>query len=342
MMSTERMLLSRGIDVRRFVGWGNAQQPFGKWGKKRRLWGKIASFARQSNAIFKKPMRLPPGYEPGIFHKDSLRLHYARWGSGPHLLIAFHGFGRTHTDFLRFTRPMLQVFTVVGVDIFFHGQSGIENRRADAEPLSTQEYQAFFEDLLRHLQAPEQVYLMGYSLGGRLALKTAELLPHRVGGLYLFAPDGLTRNRWYVLLSHYAPGRALFRMVIRHNFWLHALSRFFIATGIISKRTAEFSMEQMRTPEMQWQVYHSWCFLRKLEPDFSTFAERLAPNETHIDLFFGAYDKIIPRRNARRLERAYPYLRVKTLRAGHTLLTAAMGEWVWREGLMKLPKAPKP
>lgn len=321
-----------------FQRWINEKQPFGKWGRNAADYGeKSLHLASESNAFFKKPMRLPDSYQPGIFHKDSLRMHYARWGQGRHLLIAFHGFGRTHGDFLRFTRPMLGVFTVVGVDIFFHGESGIEERSPDGEPLDEEEWASFFEAFMSHLGATQRVYLMGYSLGGRLALKTAELLPHRIAGLYLFAPDGLVLNRWYALLSHNALGRTLFRFVIRHNFWLHALRRFFLATGIVSRRTAEFSMAQMRTPAMQWQVYHSWSFLRKLEPRFAVFAERLSPNGIHIDLFFGLYDKIIPRRNARRLERAYPQVQVHILRGGHTLLTAALGEWVWREGLMKLP-----
>ncbi len=281
-------------------------------------------------------MRYPDGYIPGFFNKNSLTLHYGTWGKGANTLICFHGFGRRHEDFIRFTRPFGKVFRIVAVDIFFHGLSEVGNRKPDKTPLLAEDWAGFIQSFIDHLGS-DKVWLMGYSLGGRLALKTAELLPHRVGGLYLFAPDGLVVNRWYTMLSNNMLGRSLFRFVIRYNFWLHALRSLLTASGLVSQRTAEFSMAQMRTPAMQWQVYHSWTFLRKIEPDFKVFAERLGPNAVTINLFFGAYDKIIPEKNARKLAAEYPSTRIHSLRSGHILLTAAIGELLWRDGLLQLP-----
>ncbi len=273
----------------------------------------------------------------GIFNKDSLHLHYTCWGEGPHTLIAFHGFGRTYLDFISFTRPFGKVFRIVAVDIFFHGKSHIGDRSADNYPLQTKEWEELMRAFIAHIGA-QKVWLMGYSMGGRLALKTAELLPEQIGGLYLFAPDGLTVNRWYALLTKYMAGRAVFRMAIRHNGLLHTLKRIFLSIGLVSRRTAAFAMAQLRTREMQWKVYHSWTFLRKLEPRFSIFSERLRPYGVTIDICFGVYDKVISGDDARRLEQKYADVRVHLLRSGHDLLTEANGELLWRKKLLRLPQ----
>jgi pimeloyl-ACP methyl ester carboxylesterase len=283
-------------------------------------------------------MPIATDYRSGFFNKDSLHLHYATWGEGSHTLIAFHGFGRNHEDFIAFTRPLGKIFRIVAVDIFFHGQSHIGSRSADGKPITPNEWADLMQEFIAHIGA-EKVWLMGYSMGGRLALKTAELLPDRVGGLYLFAPDGLVVSRWYALLTHNMTGRAIFRLAIQHNGLLHTLKRVFLTLGLVTHRTAAFAMSQLRTREMQWRVYYSWTFLRKLEPRFSTFSKRLGPYGVTIDLYFGLYDKIIRRSDARRLERAYPGVQVHHLRAGHTLLTAANGELLRREGLLRLPHA---
>lgn len=275
--------------------------------------------------------------ESGFFNSGGLHMQYGKWGNGPHVLIAFHGFGRSHLDFIRFTRPFLSHFTVYGVDIFFHGESNIGQRSPDKTPLTKASFASFMEDFINQIGA-QKVWLMGFSLGGRLALTAAELLPSRIGGLYLFAPDGLVVNRWYALLSHSEIGRKLFRFFMRHNtFFLHFLNAL-SATRILSRRTKVFVLTQVKTPEMQQRVYNVWSFLRKLEPDYKVLGGALEDFTISVDVFFGHYDNIIPPKNAHKLKKYYPPTRLHTLRAGHIMLTASNGEIIFRDRLMQLPE----
>jgi len=277
-----------------------------------------------------------PTVQEKLFTHGELRLNYAVWGEGKHALLAFHGFGRTWSDFLRFTRPFHDTFTVYSFDIFFHGKSDIGTRSPDGKPLTKEELAELVAAFMHH-ENLTRASLMGYSLGGRICMCIAELLPQRVQALYLFAPDGLIVNRWYALLSHYSLGRVAFRTFIKHNapfFWiLNGLYN----TKAISEKLRTFVLSQIKTREMQEQVYAVWTFLRKIEPDFTVLGKVIRENDIKVDVFFGLYDKIIPEKNVRKFKKAHPEIRIHTLRSGHIVLTGANSELIFREGLMTLP-----
>jgi len=271
-----------------------------------------------------------------LFTYGELSLAYAEWGTGPHFLLAFHGFGRSHADFIRFTRPYSSVFRVFAFDIFFHGESGTGKRIPDKSPLEKNELRNLILEFL-HQKGIDRTYLMGYSLGGRICMVIAEVLSERVSGMYLFAPDGLIVNRWYGLLSHYALGRSLFRFFKSHNGFFFSLLNGLHQSRVISSRVKEFVASQIETPEMQETVYNVWTFLRKIEPEFDVLGRNLKGEKITVDLFFGLYDKIIPEKNAKKFKKAYPPVKIHVLRSGHILLTAANGELIRKEGLLQLP-----
>lgn len=282
-------------------------------------------------------MEYKPTVQEKLFTHGEIHLNYAVWGEGKQPLLAFHGFGRTHADFIRFTRPFNETFKVYAFDIFFHGKSDIGKRSPDGDPLSKAELQELFEAFLLH-EKLSSASLMGYSLGGRICMCIAEVIPEKTDALYLFAPDGLIVNRWYALLSHYGLGRVAFRSFIKHNapfYWiLNGLHR----TKAISSKLRSFVLSQIKSREMQQQVYSVWTFLRKIEPDFEKLARGMEENDITADIFFGLYDKIIPVKNVRKLRKANPEVKVHAMRSGHILMTAANSVLIEKEGLMRLPK----
>lgn len=111
---------------------------------------------------------------------DGIRFHIARSGSGP-AIVLLHGFtGSTHTwDALR---PALSDrYTAIAIDITGHGDS-------DA-PINPARYSLTrFADDLRDILDKfgiERSALLGYSMGGRAALRFALQHPTRVSALIL-------------------------------------------------------------------------------------------------------------------------------------------------------------
>ena len=105
---------------------------------------------------------------------------YEQYGKGQHLLL-LHGFTGSLENWHPFIEPLALRFTLTLVDILGHGRS--------ASPPDPGRYSitAVSNDLLTlcsHLNI-KKFHLLGYSMGGRLALYTAVHHPHRLHSLIL-------------------------------------------------------------------------------------------------------------------------------------------------------------
>lgn len=263
-------------------------------------------------------------------------MQYATWGTGKIPLLAFHGFSRSHRDYAPFTKNLHTEFTIYAFDLYFHEAASIGNRAPDKEPLKPGELKSFFEEFLKYIEA-DKAWLIGYSLGGRIALKLAEIMPAKIGGLYLFAPDGLIVNKWYAILSFTAPGRALFRFFIEHNAFFLKMLDFGYRIGLISEKRKIFVLAHIKSSEMQRQVYNVWTFLRNIEPKMDILKTALARNPLTIDLFLGKHDSVIPIKNANRLKEIFPDLKVHILESGHVMLTSQISAIIKEKGLYQMP-----
>lgn len=263
-------------------------------------------------------------------------MQYAVWGKGKTPLLAFHGFSRSHRDYTSFTKNLSAEFTIYAFDLFFHEATTIGDRKPDNEPLQPEELETFFENFLNQIHA-DKAWLMGYSLGGRIALKLAEIMPERIGGLYLFAPDGLIVNSWYALLSYTAPGRALFRYFIKHNAFFLKMLNLIFRVGLIGEKRKTFVLAHIKSPEMQWQIYNVWTYLRKIEPNIKNLGDILSLNKITVDLFMGKYDRVIPVKNAKRLKRCYADLKLYVMDCGHIMLTTQIAKSIEDKKLYQLP-----
>ncbi len=120
---------------------------------------------------------------------NGLQLYYEMYGQG-HPLILLHG-GLGSIEMFGEVLPLLaQTRQVIAVDLQAHG------RTADADrPLS---YELMADDIAQLIEqlGLEKADLMGYSLGGSVALRTAIQHPHRVNKLVLVSTP-FNRQGWY-------------------------------------------------------------------------------------------------------------------------------------------------
>lgn len=104
-----------------------------------------------------------------------MKLHIKQSGQGP-VLVLLHGWGMHSAVWGDFLRSLEKQFTVVCVDLPGHGQS-------DVEQLWT------LDEVVQALvnQLPEKFMLLGWSLGGMIALRLASQYSERVSKLIMLA-----------------------------------------------------------------------------------------------------------------------------------------------------------
>ena len=120
---------------------------------------------------------------------NGITLYYEVHGTGRPLIMLHGGFG----SFEMFSdlSPALAVnHQVIGVDLYGHGRTALTDR-----PLCFEHMADDIAGLIEHLGL-EKVDLLGYSLGGAVALQTAIRHPERVNKLVLISTP-FKRTGWH-------------------------------------------------------------------------------------------------------------------------------------------------
>ncbi len=252
-------------------------------------------------------------------------MSYHTFGTGNATLIAFHGYGRTGEDFLVFEPDLGERFTIHAFDLPFHGNSPASSERAD-RPFSPRELGDFFTAFADRIGA-KRTALMGYSLGGRVALSLLGTMPERISKTILIAPDGLRPRPWYRVLASSPWGRARYRSFIERPQRVHGIAHALHRTGLLHGQMHRFVIGQTDSHEKRRFLHDVWLSYRDIEPDLNEVVTRLRAHQIQLDLVFGELDPVISARPGRRIAtRAPELIRVHVLPFGHRLLIPQVGK----------------
>lgn len=258
------------------------------------------------------------------YFTHGVTLAYRTYGHGPLAVLAFHGFGRTGADFAVLEPALGDQCTLYAFDLHFHGQSPSYPERADT-PFAPGEFARYFAAFADTLGA-EKVGLLGYSLGGRVALALLEHLPHRLGPVFLVAPDGLKTRPWYRGLAASWMGRGLYKRFVVAPGAVHAAIKVLRRVRLLNERLSRFLLGQTDSRAKRQLVHDVWLSYRLLEPDLAAVAANVRAHGISVHLFFGKMDRVIPPSLGAKLrEHAPELIHQHQLPFGHVLLLPELG-----------------
>ena len=248
------------------------------------------------------------------------QIAYQKIGDGATVLLAFHGFGQSNQAFSSLETPLGGQFTIFAIDLFFHGNS----KYAGSQLLTKADWHRLVAAFLQahHIT---RFSLMGFSLGGRFALATVEAFADRVDQLFLIAPDGITHNIWYRLATSSAPGRRLYRYVLRHLTLLSKMGHTLVWFGLLNRSLMRFAERSLSRPKQRHQAYQSWTQFRKIKPDLNAIAKALNNSPVQIQFFIGAFDRIVPGTYILPLTKKLRHYQVNSLPTRHNHLIDLTG-----------------
>jgi pimeloyl-ACP methyl ester carboxylesterase len=259
--------------------------------------------------------------QDGFYPYKKSSIHFARWGTGPTLLICFHGYGESASSFTFLGNALANRFTLLAIDLPFHG-STVWNEGTEFQP----------EDLLSILEkgvenlpaAGNGWWLLGYSMGGRIALSLLEKVPEMVDRLILIAPDGLTVNPWYWLATQTSLGNKLFRWTMRHPGWLFLMLRTGNALKWVNPGVFKFTMHYIADEQVRKDLYTRWTTMRGFRPHLPAIRNCIRARATPVRLLYGRHDRVIRWENGERFRKGIgTWCRLMLLSAGHQLLQPA-------------------
>lgn len=209
-----------------------------------------------------------------------------------------HGFSRTSADFIYFNAALLSEYSLLGVNLFHHGNSTVADYTYDFK-LSKFELKRIFDALLQE-EGIGDFDVIAYSLGGKIALNLIEFYPERIGFVYLMAADGIKLNAWYNFVSNSRLGEILFLKIIHRPeaFFglIHVLSFF----RILPQRFKRFLIQNLETKELRENVFKTWKSYRLLHPNHMTIKRLVLQYNIQVYALFGKYDLVINYKTGKR------------------------------------------
>jgi pimeloyl-ACP methyl ester carboxylesterase len=250
--------------------------------------------------------------------KTSL-ISYSCWGSGPEIWIGIHGYGKSSDCFEFLSRQIpADQYTLIAPDLPFHGQT----RWKEDTALTVDDLLNIIEAILISAGRSDQSYtILGFSLGGRIALSLTEREPKRIKALILLAPDGLHRSPWYWLATQNRFGNKIFLRTVRQPGWVFFLLQLGKSCRFIDLEFFKLANYYIQDRSAREHLYDRWMSLRKFKPDLNAIRSCIAENKIRVRLLFGRNDPMIPPEQGARFQKGIEqFCQVTVIAEGHQVL----------------------
>ncbi|WP_167855091.1 alpha/beta fold hydrolase [Hymenobacter wooponensis] len=217
-------------------------------------------------------------------------LNYRKYGTGPKVVLAFHGYGQSEGHWRGLIQLLGPEVTVYAFDLFYHGGSRLAKQDS---PLTKQRLAELLQTFLAE-QGIESFSLLAFSMGAKFALTAAEYFPERVKGVWLIAPDGIGSQLWYTLAMRPPWMRGLLgRAVLRPQRLLRFLNTL-RQRRLLDPNLVHFAQWQLDSREKRLRIYRSWTAFRGLTFDLKRLARVLNQHAIPVTFFLGRHDRVIP------------------------------------------------
>lgn len=266
--------------------------------------------------------------QPRFLAYKSSQIAWYRFGKGARLVLCFHGYGESGTAFSFLEELAGKEYSFLAIDLPWHGQTQwLEKDAFETTDLQNICLQLIgFEEDLQHTQHLS-FSLLGFSLGGRVALQLYELLPGHIERLVLLAPDGLKVNFWYWLSTQTWMGSRLFAFTMKKPSWFFGLLRLFNKLGWVNSSIFKFVNYYIGNEEVRLLLYARWHCLRRIKPQPDQIRKDVRENKTPVRLLYGRHDRIIlPHRGYKFSKGIEPYCHISIIESGHQVLHEKHGK----------------
>ncbi|RYY62470.1 MAG: alpha/beta fold hydrolase [Chitinophagaceae bacterium] len=255
-----------------------------------------------------------------------------RYGNGPVAVLCFAGYGETGNAFSLLTGDDTVAFSLFCIDLPFHGSTAWnENRRLLRKDLLViRDMVLDLHQAASGVETPSEsaaknpatpYVLMGFSLGGRVAMELYRSDPSRVSRLLLLAPDGLRFGFWFSFSTGTWIGGRVFHLLMYHRHLLPRLLSLVKKTGLIDKSRMKFIGNYLQDPESRKLVYKRWSVLGKMKPSRARLRRLVMQHHTTVRLLYGRFDRVIPAADGVKFNGTIqPHGAIIILESGHQLL----------------------
>ncbi|MBU2018137.1 MAG: alpha/beta hydrolase [Bacteroidetes bacterium] len=221
---------------------------------------------------------------------QELKLAYEKYGNGSTVILALHGHSKSAEDF-KFLENKER--TIVSIHLFHHNHSFFPNERVLSNPLKESEWAELIQELIVQ-ENLDQFHIIGFSQGGRFALKTFETFSDRVLSLTLLSPDGIHLKGFYDRASQMKINSHLMCFFEKFPWLFYYTIKIIQKSGLVSATILDLAKGFSSSKSQMLRASKSWQNFRKIRTIPLEFGRKLQDQKIEFRLIMGKYDGIFP------------------------------------------------
>jgi pimeloyl-ACP methyl ester carboxylesterase len=246
------------------------------------------------------------------------QLHYCWFGAGPKIVLCLHGYGESEASFHFLEKHLSPEYTVIALDLPFHGKTQWQ----EGLTFTIDDLLAVTNTLLaKHGEGVNRIILLGFSMGGRVALQLLQSMPDKIERIVLLAPDGLKVNFWYWLSTQTYIGNRLFGFTMKHPGWFFWLLQTGNRLKLINPSVLKFTRYYIDDTTVRRLLYERWTCMRAIKPDLAFAKKLIRAHQLPVRLLYGKYDRIIRHERGEKFRKGIEsFCTLHIIQTGHQVL----------------------
>ncbi|MCR8556154.1 alpha/beta hydrolase [Mucilaginibacter sp. BJC16-A38] len=229
------------------------------------------------------------------FENNLVKLHYYKFGSGPQIMLSFHGYGMHGKQFKILETNLGEKYTFIGFDLFFHKETKLKDQTLTTVKKGITKKQladlilGFCED-----QGIKRFSVIGYSMGTHYATVVAEELPTMIDELIIAAPSSLNPGRLITFFSKSKTGNKIMEKMVLSETTLIRMLKLFKRLRVIDNEAYKILYGEIGTADLRFNFYACFTYLRAFETDERRLTQALNEQNIKSIFIFGKRDRAFP------------------------------------------------
>ena len=257
--------------------------------------------------------------ESAYLNVPSGRIHTYRFGAGPELLIAIHGFSDRARMFTVLEPALASKYTVVALDLPFHGQTEWNKKTFTKEDLL-----AVIRQILE-TQGKTRFSLMAFSFGARLAQAMLPDLASQLNHLYLISPDGIKTKGMTTATHTPVWMRRLLYRILQKPDWFVGMVQAGRKVGVVPGLVHHFLTNNLTKPERFRRTFGCWLAMDSFYLRRRDIKKLLLETGLPTRIFIGKDDPMLKHSSLERIYGGIPNVEMTWVDDGHRLIGEELG-----------------
>ena len=255
------------------------------------------------------------------FENDLVNLHYYKFGDGPKIMLCFHGYGMHGKQFKLLESDLGSKYTFYGFDLFFHKETKLKDQSLSTikRGITKKELANFIKDFCGQ-EGIERFSLISYSMGTHYATTIVEELAPMVDEYIVAAPMCLRPGVLITYFSKSKTGNKILEKIALSEKALIGMLKLFKRLRFINREDYKILYNEIGTPELRFNLYASFTYLRFLETDEDRLSSILNKQNIKSIFIFGKRDKSFPPGIGSSFIKKLKHAEVIVLDEGHELI----------------------